>query len=61
MTRIFAPGIVEGTPPAPRKDAAWTPPAPREDAAWCFDKKSAKIFCHGGWANDWLDDMFTLD
>ena len=50
MTWMSAPGIVGGSPPAPR-----------EDAAWCFDKKTAKIFCHGGWANDWLDDMFTLD
>ena len=50
MTWLSAPGVVCGTPPPPREDAAWT-----------FDKKSAKLYCFGGWANDWLEDLYTLD
>ena len=50
MNWMAAPKLVKGTPPKPR-----------EDSAWGFDKKSAKLIMFGGWANDWLGDVHTLD
>ena len=50
MTWLSSPGVVAGTPPPPR-----------EDAAWAFDPKTAKLVMFGGWANDWLSDLHMLD
>lgn len=36
-------------------------PSAREDAAWAYDAKTAKLVLLGGWAEGWLDDLYTLD
>jgi dynein heavy chain len=36
------------------------PPA-REDMAVCYDPKLCRLFFYGGWANRWMEDLWTLN
>ena len=36
-------------------------PKPRGDTVLAYDSKSSKLVLFGGWANEWLGDVFTLD
>lgn len=36
-------------------------PAPRADAALVYDPSSSRLILHGGWANNWLGDIWTLN
>jgi dynein heavy chain len=38
-----------------------TPPAPRASSPMAFDLKGSRLLFFGGWANQWLDDLFVLD
>lgn len=35
-------------------------PAPRADAAMAYDPTSSRLIMHGGWANSWLGDIWTM-
>ena len=35
-------------------------PCGRENAAICYDGNSSRILLFGGWANQWLDDVWQL-
>ena len=36
-------------------------PKARADAVLIYDSKSSRLILFGGWANEWLGDVFTLD
>eukprot|EP00961_Rhodomonas_salina_P015466 207669-Rhodomonas_salina.5 len=36
-------------------------PSAREDVAYAYDKKGGKIFVHGGWADKFLNELYSLD
>lgn len=36
-------------------------PCPRSDASMVLDSKNSRLIVFGGWADRWLDDMFSLD
>jgi len=36
-------------------------PAPRSEAAMSFDETNKRILVHGGWANQWFNDVHVLD
>jgi dynein heavy chain len=38
-----------------------TKPPAREDMAVCYDPKLCRLFFHGGWANRWMEDLWTLN
>jgi dynein heavy chain len=38
-----------------------TPPREREDSDWAYDPKSCKLFMFGGWSDQWLRDLVTLE
>lgn len=38
-----------------------TPPSGRSDSTLAYDDKGSRLFVFGGWANVWLNDLYTLD
>jgi dynein heavy chain len=36
-------------------------PPPRSDSCLAYDPKGSRLLVYGGWADDWLDDFYTLD
>lgn len=36
-------------------------PSPRSDTCLAYDPKGSRLIVFGGWADDWLDDLYTLD
>jgi dynein heavy chain len=37
------------------------PPPSRSDTCMAYDPKGSRLVVFGGWANKWLDDIYTLD
>lgn len=37
------------------------PPLPRSDTCLAYDPKGSKLLVFGGWSNQWLGDMYSLD
>lgn len=38
-----------------------TPPSGRSDSTLAYNDKGSRLFVFGGWANVWLNDLYTLD
>ena len=36
-------------------------PSPRSDTCMAYDSKNSRLLVFGGWSDQWLDDIFTLD
>jgi len=36
-------------------------PPPRSDSCLAYDPKGSRLLVYGGWADEWLDDFYTLD
>jgi len=36
-------------------------PTPRSDSCMAYDNKNSRLIVYGGWADQWLDDIYTLD
>ena len=36
-------------------------PQSREDSAWAYDQKTAQLVLFGGWSDDWLGDLYSLN
>lgn len=36
-------------------------PIPRSDCSMAYDAKGSRLFVYGGWNDDWLGDMYSLD
>jgi dynein heavy chain, axonemal len=36
-------------------------PSPREYCAMAYDNRESRLIIYGGWNNEWLDDLYSLN